>query len=178
MVGVCPPPRAPLLSASFTALTGACQFGHGVGGFTTRFIHLLHSAGRWAWWTREELGAERGREPKGTTCPYSPPQEPRPAYTCVVRGGVCSYKRRIGTTKSFGSWAVAKHQKNAQVTFVRFLVAGADPKPTPPRAPFHRPNAAFFSPEASAGSSSSRSAGSVKSRAATPQPTARSAASS
>ena len=34
-----PPPRAPWWSASFMVLTGACQFGHGVGGFTTNFIH-------------------------------------------------------------------------------------------------------------------------------------------
>ena len=25
----------------FLVLTGACQFGHGVGGFTTNFIHSL-----------------------------------------------------------------------------------------------------------------------------------------
>ena len=27
-------------SAGFLVLTGACQFGHGVGGFATNFIHL------------------------------------------------------------------------------------------------------------------------------------------
>ena len=30
---------AAIWSARFLVLTGACQFGHGVGGFTTNFIH-------------------------------------------------------------------------------------------------------------------------------------------
>ena len=35
-----PPPRAPWWSAGLSlVLTGACQLGHGVGGFTTNFIH-------------------------------------------------------------------------------------------------------------------------------------------
>ena len=28
-------------SASFLVLTGACQFGHGLGGFASNFIHLF-----------------------------------------------------------------------------------------------------------------------------------------
>ena len=28
-----------MVGRAFLVLTGACQFGHGVGGFTTNFIH-------------------------------------------------------------------------------------------------------------------------------------------
>ena len=46
-----PLPRAPRWSASFLVLTGACQFGHGVGGFTINFIHSKPLAWRfWLWW--------------------------------------------------------------------------------------------------------------------------------
>ena len=34
-----PRPRAPWWSAIFLVLKGACQFGHGIGGFTAKFIH-------------------------------------------------------------------------------------------------------------------------------------------
>ena len=34
-----PPPPPP--TRVFLVLTGACQFGHGVGGFTTNFIHSV-----------------------------------------------------------------------------------------------------------------------------------------
>ena len=39
---LCPPPRAPWrLAGLFLALTGACQFGHGFGGFTAN--NSIHS---------------------------------------------------------------------------------------------------------------------------------------
>ena len=31
--------RSMMVGRVFLVLTGACQFGHGVGGFTTNFIH-------------------------------------------------------------------------------------------------------------------------------------------
>ena len=31
--------RSTMAGQFFLVLTGACQFGHGVGGFTTNFIH-------------------------------------------------------------------------------------------------------------------------------------------
>ena len=33
--------RSMMVGRVFLVLTGACQFGHGVGGFTTNFIHSL-----------------------------------------------------------------------------------------------------------------------------------------
>ena len=32
-----------MVGRAFLVLTGACQFGHGVGGFTTNFVHLFSS---------------------------------------------------------------------------------------------------------------------------------------
>ena len=35
--------RSMMVGRVFLVLTGACQFGHGVGGFTTSFIHSFNS---------------------------------------------------------------------------------------------------------------------------------------
>ena len=38
--------RSMMVGRVFLVLTGACQFGHGVGGFTTNFIHSSLEGGR------------------------------------------------------------------------------------------------------------------------------------
>ena len=52
--------RSMMVGRVFLVLTGACQFGHGVGGFTTNFIHSLWAdLRRGALWRATAAGTEK-----------------------------------------------------------------------------------------------------------------------